>query len=197
MAIMLLTCSLLEQTHMIITQENNTNATTNTNVTAQIQSTDLVHEYGLPEQNRQQMANLLNVLLADEYVLYTKTLRFHWNLKGKHFGALHLLFEKQYEILLAMIDSIAERSVQLGFNAGGSLREYLEKTTLSENYDKNPHETAMITLLLIDHEMIIKELHAIIETSMKLGDHATNNFLSEVLEKHEKMAWMLRAHLEQ
>ena len=30
----------------------------------------------------------------------------------------------------------------------------------------------------------------------KLGDAGTNNFLCELLEKHEKMAWMLRAFLQ-
>jgi DNA-binding ferritin-like protein len=40
------------------------------------------HHTGLAEEQRQGIVNLLTVLLADEYVLYTKTRNYHWNVGG-------------------------------------------------------------------------------------------------------------------
>lgn len=160
------------------------------------QQVENVDAFGLPLEARKQIAGMLNELLADEYILYTKTLKFHWNLTGEHFGALHNLFEKQYEKILKFIDTIAERSIQLGFQADGTLQEFLSKTSLTERAGESPDDVTMITRLLNDHEKIIQKLHTIITLAEQHGDHGTNNALSEIIEKHEKMAWMLRAHLQ-
>lgn len=45
---------------------------------------------GLTDTTQKQVAALLNQLLADEFVLYVKTLNFHWNVVGSDFFALHL-----------------------------------------------------------------------------------------------------------
>jgi len=150
---------------------------------------------GISKKNRQEMAKLLNHLLANEYVLYTKTWKFHWNVEGKHFGALHLFFENQFKQLADIVDEVAERARALGFPADGTLTEFLEKTSLSEHPGKNPNDLAMIKILMEDHEEIIRKIHEDSQMANELGDYGTNNFLCELLEKHEKMAWMLRAFL--
>jgi starvation-inducible DNA-binding protein len=52
---------------------------------------------------------LLRQTLADEFVLYTKTRKYHWNVEGPHFHDLHKLFESQYESIDETIDEVAER----------------------------------------------------------------------------------------
>jgi hypothetical protein len=47
--------------------------------------------------------------LADEYVLYTKTRNYHWNVVGPQFNDLHKFFEAQYEELDDVVDEVAER----------------------------------------------------------------------------------------
>ena len=54
----------------------------------------------------------------------------------------------------------------------------------------------MISNLLKDHETIIKTLRKNADEAEELEDMATNDFFLQAVEKHEKMAWMLRAHLE-
>jgi starvation-inducible DNA-binding protein len=55
----------------------------------------------------------------------------------------------------------------------------------------------MIANLLADHETIIRHLRVDLETcSDKYHDMGTNDFLTGLMEQHEKMAWMLRAFLE-
>lgn len=151
---------------------------------------------GLSEKNRKEIADKLNMLLANEYVLYTKTLKYHWNLKGKFFGPLHMLFKNQYDSLFNFIDSIAERSLALGFVADGTLSEFSKNTTLDEQPGNNPDDQEMIKNLLNDHETIIKQIQEYIPLTAELDDWGSNNFLCDLIMKHEKIAWMLRAHLQ-
>ena len=46
---------------------------------------------GLDDQQRKDIAQGLNTLLADSYSLYIKTHNFHWNVEGPHFTSLHTL----------------------------------------------------------------------------------------------------------
>jgi len=48
---------------------------------------------GLSKENRINLIERLNKLLADEHLLYTKTRNYHWNVTGIHFTVLHELFE--------------------------------------------------------------------------------------------------------
>ena len=49
----------------------------------------------------------------------------------------------------------------------------------------------MLGNLLKDHETIIKTLRKHIEECQELEDEGTANFLTDKMEEHEKMAWML------
>ena len=72
---------------------------------------------GLTEGQRQGVSEILNTLLADEYLLYTKTRNFHWNVVGPQFNDLHKFFEGQYEALNEVVDDVAERARSLGGKA--------------------------------------------------------------------------------
>ena len=63
---------------------------------------------GISQQNREGVVKILNTLLADEYILYTKTRNYHWNVTGSHFNDRHKFFQGQYEKLDEIIDEIAE-----------------------------------------------------------------------------------------
>jgi starvation-inducible DNA-binding protein len=54
----------------------------------------------------------------------------------------------------------------------------------------------MIRDLVDGHETIIKQIRGTIDLTAKLNDMGTNNFLCDLIEKHEKTAWMLRSHVE-
>lgn len=151
---------------------------------------------GLPQKQAQQVMKLLNVLLADEYVLYTKTLNYHWNMTGPHFNHMHKFFEQHYEILLGFADDVAERVRALGGRALGTMIEFSKVTRLKEEPGKKLDIPQMSASLLADHESIIRYLRSTALECTALQDDVTNNFLIELAEKHEKMAWMLRASLE-
>ncbi len=152
---------------------------------------------GLNQKERDGVVALLQTLLADEYVLYTKTRKFHWNVTGTSFMEFHKLFESQYEALDNNVDDVAERIRSLGVESDGTLKEFLASTRLKEQPGKNPAPLAMIALLLEDHETLIRCLRADLETAQaKYHDAGTCDFLTGLMEGHEKTAWMLRSYLQ-
>ena len=151
----------------------------------------------LTTEDRQGVVEILNNLLADEFVLYTKTRNYHWNVTGPHFHDLHALFESQYEELAETVDDVAERVRSLGGRASGSMTEFLKQTRLQEDTGENVNASAMVASLLGGHEAVIQSLRADREScGEKHHDAGTDDFLTGLMEKHEKTAWMLRAVLE-
>jgi starvation-inducible DNA-binding protein len=153
-------------------------------------------DIGIAGEQRQAVVAILNTVLADEFVLYVKSRRFHWNVEGPDFSELHELFQKQYEQLGQAIDEVAERARALDGIAAGSLEEYLELTRLNEDAAKHCDARSMITALLADHDALIRNLRQDLQTcSNEHGDEGTMDFLTGLMQAHEKMAWMLRAYL--
>jgi starvation-inducible DNA-binding protein len=151
---------------------------------------------GLSGADRDGVLEILRALLADEYVLYTKTRNYHWNVVGPQFNDLHKFFESQYEELDDVVDDVAERMRALGGWSPGSLAEFLRSTRLGEHPGEIPEPRRMIADLLEDHEALIRSLRADLETVLeRYHDAGTNDFLTGLMERHEKMAWMLRAFL--
>src|SRR5689334_12491074 len=75
---------------------------------------------GLNDEARLEVGQMLNLILADEYVLYTTTRDYHWNVTGPEFLSLHGQFEEQYEQLAKSIDEVAERTRSIGAGARGN-----------------------------------------------------------------------------
>jgi starvation-inducible DNA-binding protein len=141
----------------------------------------------------QEVAQQLKTILADTYILYTKTQNFHWNLVDTRFYSLHKFLEDQYEKLAENIDEIAERIRMLGQKAPGSLRQFLELTSLEESTDALSADH-MLTDLLSDHEQLGRQLRQAIPLAQKKGDEGTADLFIQSLRFHEKQAWMLRSH---
>lgn len=152
---------------------------------------------GLNEKNSTKVVKILNRVLSDEYVLYTKTKGYHWNVKGTQFNDLHKFFEEQYTELEGIVDDVAERARSVGGYSNGSLTEMLKDTALEEDTTKGTDAKHMVRSLLSDHEAIIRRLRKDLrDTDEKYDDMGTSDFLTGLMETHEKMAWMLRAFLD-
>jgi len=153
---------------------------------------------GISEQNLEGVIKILSTLLADEYVLYTKARNYHWNVVGMQFNDLHKFFQTLYEELNDYVDDVAERIRTLGGKSVATLKEFLDLTRLKEHPGEYPDAKTMLTNLLNDYETIIRNLrNDIVTVSEKYQDLGTADFLTELMEKHEKTAWMLRSFLEQ
>jgi starvation-inducible DNA-binding protein len=151
---------------------------------------------GLSDTAREALGGLLNDLLADAHVLYVKTRNYHWNVTGPHFNDLHKVFEAQYQALEAEIDEIAERSRMVGAKAEATLADFLKRARLKEHPASHPDAKTMLASLVADHETLTRQLRKDVDASETHGDVATADFLTGLVEAHEKTAWMLRATLE-
>jgi len=153
-------------------------------------------QIGINDDNRLAVAEILSKLLADEFVVYTKTRNAHWNVEGPDFHSMHLFFESQYQQLADLMDGVAERIRTVGHYAPATLKEFLELTHLTEYSDRKNDSAGFIKDLLADHDSIVEFIRGSIKTiDEKYKDAGTSDYITGFIEVHEKMAWMLRAHL--
>jgi len=150
---------------------------------------------GIEDKNTQAVANTLSKLLSDESVLLAKTRNAHWNVEGPDFHAMHLFFESQYDALDEIVDRVAERIRSLGHYAPATLSGFLKLTSLTEKRGDKNDSASFLKDLVVDHEAVIMELRENVDAVAKRGDAGTSDFITGLMEEHEKMAWMLRSHL--
>jgi len=153
----------------------------------------------LSENNKQSIANNLAILLADEYVLYTKTRNAYWNVKDTAVYDIPVFFEIQFAQLDDIIDRVAKRIRELGYYTAASLKIFSQTSHLYETICGTTDSHSFMQGLLFDHESIIRYL----KTNNQLFLNEQNNgddiedFISQIMLEHEKMAWFLRTHIKQ
>ena len=151
---------------------------------------------GINQKNRQSVAFELSKILADEFVLFTKTKNAHWNVEGIDFYDKHKLFEELANQLNDSVDSIAERIRTFGHIAPASLKSYLQLTQLAESKQSKYDSQSFIKELLSDNETIINHLRKNINIfANDYEDLGTSDFITGLMQDHEKTAWLLRTLL--
>ena len=85
-------------------------------------------ENDISKDLRTQLRALLNQRLASAVDLQKQMKQAHWNVKGPSFIGLHELFDKVAEAVEGYVDQIAERIVQLGGVAEGTMRMAASRT---------------------------------------------------------------------
>ncbi|NNF65735.1 MAG: DNA starvation/stationary phase protection protein [Acidimicrobiia bacterium] len=153
-------------------------------------------DIGIAESDRIAIADGLSRVLADTYTLYLKTHNYHWNVTGPMFNTLHLMFEVQYNELWIAIDVIAERIRSLGRPAPGTYREFAALTSIAEP-DEIPRAAGMLADLVKGNEAVTKTAREVFEIADQANDQSTADLLTQRLQVHEKVAWMLRSMLEE
>lgn len=153
---------------------------------------------GITDAQKRHVDSILIPLVADETILYTKLRKYHWNVTGPHFAALHILFEDQYNQIAEVIDELAERIRQHGEKAPGTLEEFKKAARLTEQPGVYPNSVQMIADLTADHEALVRQMRADVESIDDKDDEiGTEDLLTGILQQHQKMAWFLRSHLEE
>lgn len=166
------------------------------NVKTLNQTDDINLHIGLSNESRKAVCKKLSGLLASTYVLYLKTLYYHWNVTGRNFVSLHELFEKQYNDLHAAGDELAERIRALGHFTPGTVREYLQLSSIKDD-DKLPAtDDEMIKNLLGDNEQCSEEARAVMKIAEKGSDEVTIDMMVGRMTYHDKVSWMLRSLLQ-
>src|SRR5437763_3524790 len=149
---------------------------------------------GLPEETRARVIDLLNARLADAIDLQSQAKQAHWNVKGPNFIALHELFDKINEDAEDDVDEIAERVVQLGGVAEGTVRTAARRSSLREyppnTVDGRSHVEALSNALAA----VGKSVRKAVAEANDLGDVDTANLFTEISCGIDKWLWFVEAH---
>lgn len=150
---------------------------------------------GISENHAQAVAEKLNKLLADEFLLYAKTRNYHWNVEGSNFMEMHKFYEGMYEELDEVIDSVAERIRKIGHYSEGRLKDFIKLTNLEEQ-DYTNDQNQQLKNLLDDHETIARYLRNDVTTfADQYKDIGSSDFVTGLLQKHEQWAWFIRSYI--
>lgn len=150
----------------------------------------------LSDETRTELAALSNGLVADAIDLWRRLKHAHWNVRGPQFAMLHELFDRLAGEVEEYADLLAERAVQLGGTADGTVREIAPAATLATppdvaSWGRSP------TVYLVD-AMATFASHARlgIARSEQLSDAVSADIFTEVTRGAEKALWLLEAHAE-
>ena len=131
--------------------------------------------------------------LASTYTIYLKVQNLHWNIKGGKFFLIHELTEKYYENFAKDIDEIAERIRMLGVKVPATLKLFSANTTIKEVEVMDSED--QLPLIMGDFELLISQLHTIINQAASQNDETSVGLFSDILARLEKDLWMLKSHL--
>lgn len=148
----------------------------------------------LPEATRTEAIALLNQRLADSIDLQTQCKQAHWNVKGPTFIALHKLFDEINEEVEEYVDLLAERVVQLGGIAEGTVGAVEGRSTLPD-YPLGLSTGAEHVAALSDALAAFGRTARIgIEEMNDLQDADSVDILTEISRGVDKWLWFVEAH---
>ena len=150
----------------------------------------------LSERVCQESVTNLNQLLVDTMTLRDLYKKHHWQIAGPTFYQLHLLFDKHYNELNDLVDSIAER-VQLLGGVSVAMAHDVAETTLIPRVPKGREEVPVqVSRLLHAHEIVLKEARAMARRAADAADDGTNDLIvSEVIRRNELQVWFVAQHV--
>ena len=151
-------------------------------------------ENDIPKEARVELIALMGQRLADVIDLQLQLKQAHWNVKGPHFIGLHELFDKIAEEIEDYVDMIAERIVQLGGIAEGTVRVAAARSRLEEYplaiADGMAHVEAVAKAL----STFGREARVTIDEAGALKDADTADLFTEISRGIDKWLWFVEAH---
>ncbi len=137
------------------------------------------------------VAERINRLVADAYVLYVKTKNFHWHVSGPNFRDFHEMLDEQSEQILESIDPLAERVRKLGQPTLRSLGQILALASLTENEKDFVSPYDMLVELMNDNIAVAKSMREAHGVCDDWEDVATASLSEQYLDETEKRTWFL------
>jgi len=154
---------------------------------------ETLNDLSLPVRTR--MVELLNARLSDAIDLRAQVKVAHWNVKGPQFIALHKLFDEIVDDVDEYVDLVAERAVQLGGTADGTVRQSAEHSSLDEyaaaGAGDGPEHVRAVADALATFGRAAREA---IEVAAGAGDAGTSDIFTEISRGTDKWLWMVESH---
>jgi starvation-inducible DNA-binding protein len=137
------------------------------------------------------IAGIMNAILADVFALYLKTKNFHWHMSGPHFRDYHLLLDEQADQLYAMTDPIAERIRATGGSTLRSIGHIARIQRVIDNDADYVDPLDMLAELREDNAALTGRLREVHEVIDELRDIATASLIENWIDETERRAWFL------
>ncbi len=146
---------------------------------------------GLGSNATRDLTGALNALLADTFVLYTKTKNFHWHVSGPHFRDYHLLLDEQATQIFDTTDAIAERVRKIGGTTIRSIGHIARLQRLEDNDADYVTPEDMLSELREDNKQLVASMRETHDVCDEHGDVATASLLEVWIDEAERRIWFL------
>ena len=150
----------------------------------------------LPVEAKSEMIAVLNARLADFLDLERQAKQAHWNVKGPRFHQLHLLFDETAALAVGWADDLAERAMQLGGIAEGTVQAVAERSSLRPAPLVAPDADTWVGVITEALACCANGARKGIEGADKADDAVTADLLTRITSEADKQLWFVEAHLE-
>lgn len=154
----------------------------------------IYNSLGLDKAKTEEVASMLNILLANYQTYYQNLRGVHWNIKGKRFFELHVKFEELYNAAQLQVDEIAERVLTLGGVPFHTFESYTKNSSVpvGENVFDDEKTVQLIAKSISELLRIEREILGVADEA---NDEGTTSLISDLITEQEKNLWMLKAYL--
>lgn len=169
---------------------------TKTNSKAKTNNRTAKTKIDIKASERADVIKSLNEHLAMAADLYSQTKQAHWNVRGRDFMQLHLLFDKVAEPVEGFVDMIAERIAALGGIPMGTVRMAAKASNLPEFPSGKQDGMKCVGLLVERFAQFANSTREAIDSADEAGDMATSDLYTEITRQVDLTVYFLQSHLE-
>ena len=125
-------------------------------------------------------------------MFYRKLQNYHWNITGEHFFVLHAKLEEYYDEINSQIDEVAEHMLMLGKQPLGTMKDYLEKTTIVEAQNNKVTDKEVLNNIINDYSTLLQKVTDLKSLAEEQNLYSTSTLMDDLISSYTKHLWMLK-----
>ncbi len=134
----------------------------------------------------------LNAFLSNLNVFYRKLQNYHWNVIGKDFFVFHSKLEEYYDKINEQIDEIAEHILMLNGQPLGTMKDYLQNTSIQEAKNVKVKDSEVFETIIKDYTLLLENVTNVKKEADEQTDYLTSSLMDDYILDYTKILWMLQ-----